>query len=164
MLSDNRRRGPRFKLESWTVEPFDHEFELWAVAHEHSNVGSPDGFYWLLVIADPSLPRVRSIPRAQGVAEIRERLDDGRDEEVVLGGAVNGDEIEIHLMNLNVSLTGAGCPVGLSPITELLSRVSERLRDLYFDDFGNCESFEEARSSGLRGGGKLRAFLEGRMT
>ena len=127
-FDDASKRDPHCSRDTWIVEPFDDELELWTL-------GDKAGFTWVLMVADPDSKRYRALPREEGIAEIRAQWDPDP-QYVLLGGQVVADMIDIEICNLTVPIdTGEqGVGVDVSAVADLLARVCARLKTLQLYD------------------------------
>jgi hypothetical protein len=136
----NVPREPHCSPDTWHVEPFDEELDLWTL-------GTTYGFVWVLMSGDPDAPRCRSLTRSEGVAELKEQLatDPGH---VVLAGNVAANDIDLDFINFPLSFSKKK-PIDAKPLAEVVERVCERLRDLqYYDGNARIEQFEHDGENG----------------
>lgn len=116
------------QLETWLIEPFDAELELWTL-------GTNDGFYWLVAGAAADSKRCRKLARAKGISELKKNWDN-----VVLAGSVGGSFIEVEIIKTIIAITGQREPIDTTESADLLTRVCEQIKRLHF--LGGTEYFE----------------------
>lgn len=123
----------------WHTEPFDEELELWTLADKFGF-----GFAWALVPARPDAQRHRQVPRAEGIARLREEWKADQ-ERIVLAGTIVGSSFDLEVANTVSSLLNDYEPVDLSELIELISRVCERMKALQLYD--GSERFDAESTS-----------------
>lgn len=81
------------------IEPFSHDLDLWTVGVKGQ------GFVWLLAPANTEQPRCRTVPRREGVTQLRTTMwTEAEDCRIVLGGGAGGNEIAFEMCNLSLTL------------------------------------------------------------
>jgi hypothetical protein len=139
----NVPRDPHCSREVWLVEPFDEELDLWTLGSEY-------GFVWALLPGDPAAPRCQSLPRTEGVADIKALLQTNPSH-IVLAGAMSGDGIDIELANSLISFDKT-TDIDTRHISGMISRVAERLRALqYYDGDARVRQFDDDIENGGAG-------------
>jgi hypothetical protein len=127
--SGTSNRGENHRSpDVWYTEPFDEELELWTLADKFGF-----GFTWVLMPAHSESKRCREVPKAEGIAAIREEWEAEQDA-VVLAGTMIGSSFDIEIANLTSSLSNDHQPVDLSEAFDVITRVCERMRALQLYD------------------------------
>jgi hypothetical protein len=132
-------REPHCSPDSWLIEPFDEELELWTLGAEY-------GFLWVLIAADPSSQRCRVLTRDEGIRDLKEQLAQDPTE-ILFAGSLVGDSIDVELANFMVHVERYK-PADVTETAVMLARLCERLKDLqFYDGDSRLKAFEKAGES-----------------